>query len=254
VALASHPTFDAGLRTGACRLRPGRGAGENEVVYEQRPSRLPGAVRWSSSGGGPSRVLPDGCLDLLWYGGALVVAGPDTTAFMADETPGGVTGLRFAPGVGPGVFGVPAHELRDRRVRLDELWPSAQVRRLHERIAAAPDRGRFLEGVAGRRLSVSPPDPLIRGIAGLLAAGTSVARAASIVSLSERQLHRRSLDAFGYGPKTLARILRLGRALDLARTGVDATDCALRTGFTDQAHLARDVRALTGTTLGTLLS
>jgi len=225
-------------------------------VYEEGGSRLPGAVRWSSTPQRPTRVLPDGCLDLLWYGGALVVAGPDTTAFISEASSAEpVAGLRFAPGVGPGVFGLPAPELRDQRVRLDELWSASEVRLLSERVAAAAaDRGAALEQVAGPRLAQHPPDPTMRGIAGLLAAGWSVSRAAASAGLSDRQLHRRSLVAFGYGPKTLARILRLDRALVLARSGVAASDCAQRTGFADQAHLARDVRALTGTTLTGLIS
>nr|WP_230416296.1 helix-turn-helix domain-containing protein [Micromonospora tarapacensis] len=51
---------------------------------------------------------------------------------------------------------------------------------------------------------------------------------------------------FGYGPKTLARILRMRRALALARTGVPLAEVAARTGYADQAHLTRDTRALTG--------
>jgi AraC-like DNA-binding protein len=66
-------------------------------------------------------------------------------------------------------------------------------------------------------------------------------------------LHRRSLDAFGYGPKTLARMLRLQRALAAARSGVPLADTAMRTGFADQAHLSREVRALAGIPLGGLL-
>lgn len=66
-------------------------------------------------------------------------------------------------------------------------------------------------------------------------------------------MHRRSLTAFGYGPKTLARVLRLQRALALARAGVPYADTAARTGFADQAHLARDVRELAGMPLGELL-
>jgi AraC-type DNA-binding domain-containing proteins len=74
------------------------------------------------------------------------------------------------------------------------------------------------------------------------------------VGLSPRQLHRRSLDAFGYGPKTLARVLRLNRALTLARAGVELADVAATTGYADQAHFARDVRELTGTTARALLA
>lgn len=60
--------------------------------------------------------------------------------------------------------------------------------------------------------------------------------------------------AFGYGPKTLARILRLRRALALAGAGVPFAETAARCGFADQAHLARDVRELAGVPLGRLLA
>ncbi|NED34808.1 helix-turn-helix domain-containing protein, partial [Streptomyces sp. SID8499] len=68
-----------------------------------------------------------------------------------------------------------------------------------------------------------------------------------------RTLHRRALAAFGYGPKTLARVLRLQRALRLARAGVPYAACAARAGYADQAHLARDVKELAGRPLGRLL-
>ncbi|OSC73969.1 transcriptional regulator, partial [Streptomyces sp. BF-3] len=73
---------------------------------------------------------------------------------------------------------------------------------------------------------------------------------AAEVGLGARQLHRRSLAAFGYGPKTLARILRLQRALALVRTGLPFAEAASAAGCTDQAHLAREMRDLAGTTLG----
>ncbi|MFE3285367.1 helix-turn-helix domain-containing protein, partial [Streptomyces sp. NPDC059233] len=57
------------------------------------------------------------------------------------------------------------------------------------------------------------------------------------------------LDAFGYGPRTVGRILRLRRALALARSGTAYAEIAHTTGYADQAHLAREVRAPAGTTL-----
>jgi len=46
-------------------------------VYTERPSRVPGAVLWQRTvqATEPQRVLPDGCLDLIWSGGTLLVAG-----------------------------------------------------------------------------------------------------------------------------------------------------------------------------------
>ncbi len=220
--------------------------------YRERVSRVPGAVVWSrpETAGPPARVLPDGCMDLLWADGELLVAGPDTRAYVVAST-ATFAGLRFAPGDAPTILGVPAHELRDQRVPLDALWPAARVRRLAGRVSATPDRCAGLEDVALDLMR--PTDPTVRAVAAALAGGRSVAATAAGVGLGERQLLRRCLDAFGYGPKTLARILRLGRALDLARAGVPFAAVAARSGYADQAHLSRDVRALAGVPLRTLL-
>ncbi|MFD7441316.1 helix-turn-helix domain-containing protein [Streptomyces sp. NPDC059909] len=224
-------------------------------MYAERPSRLDGAVVWSrlESGPGPVMpVLPDGCMDLLWTDGRLLVAGPDTHAQTPGDGPAArYAGVRFAPGAAPAFFGVPAHELRDLRVDLTDLWPAQDVRRLAERITDAPDPVTELEAVALRHaVDRPPPDPLLRAVVDGLNAGRSVAATADAVGLGARQLHRRSLDAFGYGPKTLARVLRLQRALAHVRAGVPYAQAALAAGCADQAHLAREMRDLTGLTLG----
>ncbi|MEV5603713.1 helix-turn-helix domain-containing protein [Streptomyces sp. NPDC052299] len=220
--------------------------------YTERASRLGGAKVWTLDvpPGTVHPVLPDGCMDLLWSGARLLVAGPDTHTAPATGTGGGWAGIRFAPGTAPALLGVPAHELRDLRVPLAALWPGAAVRRLTERVAEAADPAAALEDIAlDRAARTGPPDPAMRAVAARLAAGGSVAEAAGSAGLGPRQLHRRSLTAFGYGPKTLARILRLQRALALVRSGLPYADAALAAGCADQAHLARDMRDLTGTTL-----
>ncbi|MEV0170274.1 helix-turn-helix transcriptional regulator [Streptomyces sp. NPDC050803] len=218
-------------------------------MYTERTSRLVGAVAWASSSSG--LVLPDGCMDLMWHAGRLVVAGPDTRAYVAGGDGGAWLGVRFHPGDAPAFLGVPAHELRDQCVDLAELWPASQVRRLRGRIEGAADPLTALEDVVLER--AAPPDPLLRRLVTALGSGRPVATTADELGLGARQLHRRSLAAFGYGPKTLARILRMRRALELARTGVPFADTAVRAGFADQAHLARDVKELAGVPLGELL-
>lgn len=208
----------------------------------------PGADRAAS-------VLPDGCMDLLWTEGRLLVAGPDTRAHRlgpADRGPW--AGVRFFPGTAPALLGVPAHELRDRRVDLADLRPGAEVRRLTESVDTAPDPAAALEDLALRLAAdAEPPEPSLRAVVASLAAGRSVAATARAVGLGTRQLHRRSLTAFGYGPKTLARVLRLQRALSTARAGIPFAETAALTGYADQAHLARDVRELTDRSLTDLL-
>ncbi|MFJ3909437.1 helix-turn-helix domain-containing protein [Streptomyces vinaceus] len=225
-------------------------------MYEERPSPLvPGAIVWRRTGAPGGLVLPDGCMDLLWVGGRLLVAGPDTGPHPAGEVQGGarglVSGVRFAPGTAPALLGVPAHELRDRRVELADLWPEPEVRALAERMSAYEDPGAGLERLARSRAGRSAPhDPLASRVAAGLRSGESVAAVAAVVGLGPRQLHRRSLDAFGYGPRTLGRVLRLQRALELARRGLPQAEVAHRAGYADQAHLAREFRALAGTTPG----
>ena len=219
-------------------------------MYQERRSWLEGATIWSRTADDACRVLPDGCMDVIWSAGTLVVAGPDTRAHLAPGVVDTITGLRFAPGVGPEVLGVPAHELRDRRVSLDELWPSAEVRRLADQAATAHDPGPVLESASAVRLRdtdgpASPLPAILRG----LHAGQPMTAIAGSVGMSERQLHRRCLAAFGYGPKMLARVLRMHRALRAARGGMPFADVAARSGYADQAHMARDVKALAGVPL-----
>ncbi|GAA4944046.1 helix-turn-helix transcriptional regulator [Streptomyces heliomycini] len=200
-------------------------------------------------------MLPDGCMDLLWNEGRLLVAGPDTRAHLTQGRPGAWAGVRFRPGTAPALLGVPAHALRDRRVALADLWPAADVRRMTARVNAADDPVRALEDLVLRRAAeTTPPDPLLGLVVAALDAGRPVAATADELGLGARQLHRRSLAAFGYGPKTLARILRMRRALALARAGVPFAETAARAGYADQPHLAREVRDLTGLALGELVT
>jgi AraC-like DNA-binding protein len=84
-------------------------------------------------------------------------------------------------------------------------------------------------------------------------AGTPVAVMADRLGFSARQLHRRCLPAFGYGPRLLARVLRLGRSLEAARAGAPLAQVAADCGYADQAQLSREVRDLTGSSPTRLL-
>ena len=234
-------------------------------MYAERASRLPGAVVWSrtieaSTAGPVHPVLPDGCMDLLWNEGRLLVAGPDTRAYVPGTAPAQWAGIRFGPGTAPTYLGVPAHELRDRRVDLTDLWPAATVRRLTARVSTSPDPVTALEETALERAAdVPPPDPLLRHLVAALDTGRPVAATADELGLGARQLHRRSLTAFGYGPKTLQRVLRFHRfvrLLDAAPARADASPSAppdlaalaAKAGYADQAHLTRECSALSGYT------
>lgn len=223
-------------------------------MYVERPSLFPGAFVWTSTTTSEeSRILPDGCIDIIWDGAQLFVAGPDTTAHVHRGILGTRSvGLRFAPGFAPRVLNLPARELVDRQLPLDAIWPDATVRRIGEQMSDSSDPGRLLESVARSRVD-APTDPLLDHVTSLARRRLPADRIAAEVGFSTRQLQRRSNDAYGYGVKTLSRILRLGSALDLVRGGTTAADSAAHNGFADQAHFARDVKDLTGIPLRELI-
>ena len=218
---------------------------------------------WVSSRSGGARILPDGCADLVWTGRRLIVAGPATASHVATEAPGATkVGVRFRVGAAGAALGLPAAELRDENPVASEVIGQAAGDRVEAVSDSAERMLMELTGVVSERLRDAPTaDPLVRAAARSLAAPDARVRAvAERLGLSERQLRRRFEDAVGYGPKVLARVLRLQRFLQLARRGdpgsVDGglSRLAFDAGYADQAHLSRDCAALTGVTPGVLLA
>jgi AraC-like DNA-binding protein len=219
---------------------------------------------WRGDLGNAAMPLPDERLDLVWVDdGSLWLSGPETTSWSRGYPPGTTAvGVGFKPGVGPPMLHLAASEVRDTRVRLDELWGDRDAHELAKRVAAHPDdRGRAgeLERAVRRLAARARP---VDEVALEVAARLNRPRAASVhdlsraTGLSERQLHRRCTAAFGYGPAVLARMLRLQRALRLARSHqglLRLAELAAAAGYFDQQHLAHEVRAIMGATPSRLL-
>lgn len=201
----------------------------------------------------PVQVLPDGCVDLIWDGHRLFVAGPDPVAMEARLAPGAqLLGVRLAPGAARGLLGVPLHELTGQRVAMEDLWGrSAAALETGLQRAAAPAEV-LLAAIARRQ---SAPERTMAHLFARLAEGDAprVAALARELGSSERALRRHCQEHFGYGAKTLDRILRLQRLLACARRSRTLTDAALAAGYADAAHLVHDARQLTGLAPGELL-
>lgn len=203
-------------------------------------------------------VIPDGCVDLIWTDDEVFIAGPDPVAQPASIAPGALlVAVRFAPGAAQAFLGLPLRNITGQRVALHDLWGS-RTRRLTDALAldaAAPaERLRSLQHAIARQ---GPPvaDPAMRALFGRLDHPEAMPSSllAREFDISERTLRRRCQDAFGYGPKTLARILRLQRFLRapaeqaLLRRALDAS-------YGDASHLVRETRLLTGLAPGALLA
>jgi AraC-like DNA-binding protein len=221
------------------------------------------ACGWTSVAKG-GRILPDGCADIVWDGTDLVVAGPATIALSSPARGTPVFGVRFRLGAAGTGLGLPAEELADLRVPLADVWRDGEA----VREAAASGGLPALVDALRARLLTGRADPLTRAAAvGLARPGARVAELGAELGISERQLRRRFADAVGYGPKTLARILRFQRFLLLAgedarradRAGParpcgDLAGLAFAAGYADQAHLSRECRRLAGRTPAELLT
>ncbi len=111
------------------------------------------------------------------------------------------------------------------------------------------DQVRTLDAALVRRLDCAEPADfrLRRAVRALRGGAPQVARVARDLDLSPRQLQRLFEERVGIGPKALARVFRLSRALALHGAGGGSwAAIAVDAGYADQAHLVRECRALAG--------
>jgi AraC-like DNA-binding protein len=211
------------------------------------------------------QVVPDGCVDIVWTGETLCIAGPDTRPILARMPRNAiVVGVRFHPGAASAWLGRPLGEIANVRVPLAEFWGD-DAKRVLDRAAAGRNAKQMAEELetvlVGRLANVGIADPQIaflRRAAGdnCTPAGLRLDELAAHVGMSERTLRRRSMDAFGYGFKTLDRVLRFQRFFRLASRAENQNlaEMAARAGYADQAHLTREVRRMSGITASELVA
>lgn len=216
------------------------------------------------------RVLPDGCMDVLFNLGDLprrngaadhrdrscvVGAMPRAVVFEAEGRLD-LVGVRFRAGGATPYLRMDAHELTGGTAALAAFWPRAGE--LEERLAESTggERIRLLDGVLLDRLPGASEEAMaarVRRVARRLErdmGGTRVADLAGEVGLSERQLRRRFRSAVGLSPKQAHRIARFRRAVRalVETTAPDPGRVAVRAGYYDQPHFNRDFKALAGVT------
>jgi AraC-like DNA-binding protein len=238
------------------------------MPYREHPpsTSLRGLVDcfWSAVHHAPIRVLPDGCVDILFsFGsepGASVVGVMTRAVFAEGATEVPLLGVRFRPGAALSALGIAGHESRDGDFALSELW-GADGRALEELVVRARTheaRVRAIESaLLARRPSSRAADLRVaRAVAKIEDAGgnASVASIAGATGVSERQLERLFDDHLGLRPKFFARVVRLQTAVKRAQqTNQTSATLAAECGYADQAHMIREFDALAGATPRELL-
>jgi AraC-like DNA-binding protein len=208
-------------------------------------------------------IIPDGCSDILIFGdSAPQVVGPDTHARWAELPKGAViTGIRFRPGAVRSVFGCAANQLLDESARLSDLraTPLAFTDML-ARADTLRARHEALEHWVRNALNaITPNDRAVLAACRALChdAHLPIASVAERSGWNARMLHRQFIAACGYGPKHLQRVMRVQTALRAAHRGAPfdrLPQIAAAAGFSDQAHMTREFRDLTGFTPASYLA
>jgi AraC-like DNA-binding protein len=165
-------------------------------------------------------------------------------------------GVHFKPwGLAP-FLPMPAAELRDRPMTVENVWGRRASVELRERLAAATSPHEMLtllEDELLRRLRATAGLPLVRHTSAVLAAtagAVAIGELSATAGVSRTYLAQRFTEVVGLTPKRLARTYRFAaavRAIDAAGP-VDWSEVAHRAGFYDQAHFGNELRAFTGMT------
>ena len=186
-----------------------------------------------------------------------VLSGPRAGYFVIDTLNMVDTiGVHFHPGGAFPFFRMPASELRDQSLSLDQLWgtngPDLRVRLLSVR--TPQEKFRVLELWLLERLA----KPLDRhpAVAYALAQfqlpgeSLSVAAVVSKIGMSQRHFIQLFAAQVGLTPKVFSRVIRFQQAVRSisAASTVDWSQIALDCGYYDQAHFIHDFQEFSGIT------
>lgn len=222
----------------------------------------------------PEPIVPDGCVELVLNlasrfvqadaGGVLqpreLLVGQMTRPTIASPT-GEVDliGIRFWPGRAGAVLRTPMWELQDQLIAASGVLPAFE--RLTDDLRSLPRANRLahLTGVLaphcarvspGRLHSVDTALAQIAASQGRLSIDAVAGRA----GITRRHLERQFREHVGLGVKQMARITRIQSVLGMLRSrpAFSGAEIAAHFGYSDQAHLIHECKALTGRTPGRL--
>ncbi|HTU11667.1 MAG TPA: helix-turn-helix domain-containing protein [Allosphingosinicella sp.] len=195
-------------------------------------------VRWTLAGGGNAdtwaaqQAVPDGCVEIITRHAGRSRWGDDQPARFAVglierpesfEISGDARfeGLRLWPWAWPLVGDRPLAELRGRWLPFDGPEPGE----IEARLAAAPDLAAIGRAILG---------------------AATVAEMGRAAGMSPRTLQRWFAARVGLPPRRYLRLLRFQKAFAEVPAQPSLADHAAAQGYADQAHMARDFRAMAG--------
>jgi AraC-like DNA-binding protein len=184
----------------------------------------------------------------------LFCEGPHSKSFGTLGECGEMVAFKVRSGAIGTLLGVPAKEVRDMTLPLNEIW-GREADLLAERMANARsvrERISLLQQELIRRVQVANGhDPVAIAASHLIEQSEGRLRVSEVIErsgYSQRALLQRFDQGVGLTPKQHARVTRIRATI--ARMGepgvADWAELALRSGFSDQAHMIHEFRDLVG--------
>jgi len=254
-----------------------------KYVEHAPPAEIAASVEclWSLAAGAapptaPTRVFPDGCIELIVHAGpawswrpeggrftaqpdAFVVGQLTRPFWLRPAARGLAIGARLRAAGARAALRVDLERFRDHVVPLAELWSGAEARDLVAALRAARTARarttRLARALAGRIDAAHAAHPAVRAAVDAVLArrgSLRIAPLARAAGWSERHFERRFAREVGCLPRQFARTVRFQHLLSLLgrETKLDWAGLAWDSGFADQAHLIREFRRFTGATPG----
>ena len=165
-------------------------------------------------------------------------------------------GVHFKPwGLAP-FLPMPAAELCDRPVTVEQVWGRPAIAELRDRLATADgphEMLTLLEQELMRRLCETAGLGLVRHTSSVIAATRGAVAIGDLnvaAGVSSTHLAQRFKELIGVTPKRLARTLRFAATVFAINPAepIDWADLAGGAGYFDQAHFGHEFRAFTGLT------
>jgi AraC-like DNA-binding protein len=206
--------------------------------------------------GAPFRIRARTDAEVAEYADGVVVTTPTRALEFGYPRATRSVGVHFKPwGLAP-FLPMPAAELCDRPMPVEEVWRRPTVAELRDRLATAAGPHEMLtliEDQLRRRVCETAGMGLVRYTSSVIAAATGAVTIGDLsvaAGVSSTHLAQRFKEIIGITPKRLARTYRFAAtvlAIDPAGP-VDWLELAGRAGYYDQAHFGHDFRTFTGLT------
>ena len=209
------------------------------------------------------RTVPDGCIDFFFEYDGIEMRGyacGTPIKYKVEKRPEfhDAFGIRFMPGVQPGLIDVTMRELFDKRVPLEQILKgdTQWFEKLKEETDFYQRIRIFLEAYTKAEKKKEKPygkQELLLSVKQMVYESDGKIKVEELqekTGYTVRYINKVFIEEMGFPPKTFCKIIQFQRALEFLNYGAPdkMTDAAVALGYYDQSQFIRDFSKYAGTT------